>query len=60
MMQSAVDTFTTAMEHLQKICFEAFVKKYGDPETGNMKAADIVHAIDIKIAVRQAMSAMAT
>ena len=61
LMQSAVDAFTRAMVYLQKICFEAFVKKYGDPESGNMKAADIVHAIDIKVAVKQAMSnAMAT
>ena len=59
MIQSAVDTFTRAMEHLQKICFEAFVKKYGDPETGNMTATYIIHAIDIKSAVKQAMSAMA-
>ena len=55
-IKAAVDTLIKGTDHLQKITFEAFVKAFAD-ENGMMKAISFVHAIDIVIAVKNAVPA---
>jgi hypothetical protein len=55
-MQTVIDRFETAMSHLQSLVFEAFVRHFGDPESGSMKVGDIINAIEVKIAVAKALA----
>ena len=56
-IKAAMDTLNKGSDHLQKITFEAFVKAFAD-ENGMMKASSFTHAIDIVIAVKNAVPAM--
>lgn len=48
-----VNSLNKTTDHMQKMVFEAFVHKFGNEETGSMKAIDIIHAIDTAVAVKK-------